>query len=46
MEGRDGTVVKKGDTIFRIEPDEYPEVVSEDEIASRRERMTLELLGG
>jgi biotin carboxyl carrier protein len=45
MEGREGTVVKKGDTIFKIEPDEQPEVVDEAEIAAQRERVTLELLG-
>jgi acetyl/propionyl-CoA carboxylase alpha subunit len=44
MEGRDGTVVKKGDVIFRIEPDEQPEVIDEEEIAARRERFTHELL--
>jgi biotin carboxyl carrier protein len=45
MEGRDGSVVKKGDVIFRIEPDEQPEIVSDEEIAARRRRRTLELLG-
>jgi len=44
MEGRDGFVVKKGDVIFRIEPDEQPEVISEEEVTARRERFTLELL--
>jgi biotin carboxyl carrier protein len=45
MDGREGVVVKKGDRIFRIEPDEHPEVVSDAEIAVRRERTTLGLLG-
>jgi hypothetical protein len=30
--------------IFRIEPDEQPEVIDEEEIAARRERFTHELL--
>jgi acetyl/propionyl-CoA carboxylase alpha subunit len=44
MEGRDGSVVKKGDVIFKIEPDEQPEVVSAEAIAARRKSLTLELL--
>jgi len=45
VEGRDASVVKKGDVLFRIEPDEHPEVVSDEEIAARREAVTLSLLG-
>ena len=45
MEHRDGSVIKKGDVIFKIAPDEQPEVVDEDEVASRRKKRTLELLG-
>jgi biotin carboxyl carrier protein len=45
MEDRDGSVIKKGDVIFKIAPDAQPEVVSEEEIASRRKKRTLELLG-
>ncbi len=45
MEGQDSVVVKKGDLIFRIEPDEQLEIVSDEEIASRRKSVTLGLLG-
>jgi len=44
MDDRDGTVVKKGDVIFKIEPDEQLEIVSPEEIAERRKRNTLALL--
>ena len=44
MEDSDGVVVKKGDRIFRIEPDEQPEILSDEEIAARRQAATLELL--
>ena len=44
MDDRDGAVVKKGDVIFKIEPDEQPEIVSPEEIAERRKRSTLALL--
>ncbi|MCA9509689.1 MAG: biotin carboxylase [Myxococcales bacterium] len=44
MDGKDGTVVKKGDVIFKIEPDEMPEVVSPAEIAARRKAVTAELM--
>lgn len=44
LDGRDGTVVKKGDVIFKIEPDEQPETVSPEEISERRHRETLALL--
>jgi len=45
MEGQDSVVVKKGDLIFRIEPDEQPDVLSEAEIAERRKAVTMGLLG-
>jgi hypothetical protein len=38
-------VVKKGDLIFKIAPDEQPEIESDEEIAARRKQVTLELLG-
>jgi len=44
MADRDGAVVKKGDVIFKIEPDEQPEVVSDEVIAARSKELTLELL--
>jgi acetyl/propionyl-CoA carboxylase alpha subunit len=44
MEGRDGTVVAKGQTIFRIEPDERTEPESESDRAARVRAATLALL--
>ena len=45
MEGKDGTVVAKGQRIFRIEPDERFEPESETAVASRRRTVTLGLIG-
>ena len=45
MHEGDATVVKKGQPIFRIEPDERIEPESPDAIASRVRETTLELLG-
>jgi biotin carboxyl carrier protein len=45
MRERDGTVVKKGQVIFRIEPDERLAVESPDAVAERRRSTTLALLG-
>ena len=45
MEGKDGTVVAKGQRIFRIEPDERFEPESESAVASRRRTVTLGLIG-
>jgi len=44
MAGRDGSVVKKGERIFVIEPDERRGPESADEIAARRREATLALL--
>jgi acetyl/propionyl-CoA carboxylase alpha subunit len=44
MEGRDGTVVAKGQTIFRIEPDERVEEEAPAARAARRREATLALL--
>ncbi|MFN8601744.1 MAG: biotin/lipoyl-containing protein [Candidatus Binatia bacterium] len=45
MENKDGTVVAKGQRIFRIEPDERFEPESETAVASRRRTVTLGLIG-
>jgi acetyl/propionyl-CoA carboxylase alpha subunit len=44
MEGKDGTVVAKGQTIFRIEPDERVEPESASDRAARIREATLALL--
>jgi biotin carboxyl carrier protein len=44
MAGRDGSVVKKGEAIFRIEPDERREPESAEAAAKRRREATLALL--
>ena len=44
MQGRDGSVVKKGEPIFRIEPDERREPESPEAAARRRRENTLALL--
>jgi len=44
MQGRDGTVVAKGQRIFRIEPDERFEPESASDVAARRRQVTLGLL--
>jgi biotin carboxyl carrier protein len=45
MKDSDGTMVKAGQKIFRIEPDEVIEEESPERIAARRRALTLELLG-
>jgi biotin carboxyl carrier protein len=45
MRDRDGHVVKKGQTIFRIEPDERVTAEPPDAVAARRRTTTLALLG-
>jgi len=45
MAGADGAVVKAGQAIFAIEPDEILVEESESEISARREAVTLEILG-
>ena len=45
MRDRDGTVVKKGQVIFRIEPDERLAVEPPEAVAVRRKSATLALLG-
>jgi acetyl/propionyl-CoA carboxylase alpha subunit len=45
MKGQDGAVVKKGQPIFRIEPDERPKLESPEEVAARVKATTLALLG-
>lgn len=44
MTDKDGSVVAKGQPIFKIEPDEKVEIASEEEIAKRRREVTLALL--
>ncbi|HEY8122563.1 MAG TPA: biotin/lipoyl-containing protein [Myxococcota bacterium] len=44
MVGRDGSVVKKGEAIFRIEPDERREQESPEAAAKRKREATLALL--
>jgi acetyl/propionyl-CoA carboxylase alpha subunit len=44
MQGKDGTVVAKGQRIFRIEPDERFEPESASDVAARRRQTTLGLL--
>jgi hypothetical protein len=44
MEGRDAAVVKKGQAIFKIEPDERVVQESPDDAAKRRREATLALL--
>ena len=45
MRDMDGHVVKKGQVIFRIEPDERVSTESEESVAARRRATTLSLLG-
>jgi biotin carboxyl carrier protein len=45
MRDQDGRVVKKGQVIFRIEPDERISSESPESIAARRHATTLALLG-
>ena len=44
MAGRDGSVVKKGEAIFRIEPDERREPETPEAAAKRKRDATLALL--
>jgi biotin carboxyl carrier protein len=44
MEGEDGAIVKAGQPIFRIEPDEVVEEESDEVIEARRRELTLSLL--
>ncbi len=45
LKDSDGAVVKAGQVIFEIEPDEVLIEESEADIAARRKRVTLEVLG-
>ena len=40
----DGVIIKKGQPIFKVTPDEKPEDVSDEELAARRAKSTQELL--
>ena len=40
----DGVIIKKGQPIFKVTPDEKPEDVSEEELAAQRAKSTQELL--
>jgi biotin carboxyl carrier protein len=40
----DGVIIKKGQPIFKVTPDEKPEDVSEEELAARRAKSTQDLL--
>jgi biotin carboxyl carrier protein len=44
MANRDGAIVKKGERVFAIEPDERREIESDEAIARRRRDATLALL--
>ena len=44
MAARDGSIVKKGERVFTIEPDERRELESDEEVARRRREATLALL--
>jgi multidrug efflux pump subunit AcrA (membrane-fusion protein) len=44
MKGLDGTVVAKGQVIFRIEPDERVDEESPESLSARRRAATLALL--
>ena len=44
MQDADGSIVKAGQLIFRIEPDEVVEEEPEDVIVARRRELTLSLL--
>lgn len=46
VQGADGSVVKKGQVIFRIEPDERVETESPEAARQRRHELTESLLGG
>ncbi len=46
MQDADGTVVHAGQRIFEIEPDEIVVEESEADLRARRQRVTLQLLGG
>ena len=46
MEGLEGSVVKAGQIIFAIEPDEVLVEESEADISARRKRVTLDVMGG
>ena len=45
MADRDGSIVKKGERVFTIEPDERREPESDEQAARRRREATLALLG-
>jgi hypothetical protein len=40
----DGVIIKKGQPIFKVTPNERPEVLSEAEIRARREASTAVLM--
>ena len=44
MADRDGSIVKKGERVFAIEPDERRELESDEALARRRREATLALL--
>ena len=44
MTNRDGAIVKKGERVFAIEPDERRELESDEAIARRRRDATLAFL--
>jgi multidrug efflux pump subunit AcrA (membrane-fusion protein) len=45
MTGQDGAIVRKGQVIFRIEPDERIEEETPAQVQERRGRVTSGLLG-
>lgn len=45
MENSDGKIVTKGQTLFKVEPDEVVKEETEEEIIQRKKKVTLELLG-
>jgi len=44
MEGADGTVVSKGQTLFKVTPDEKFEEVDPKEVIKRRQKKTMQLM--
>jgi len=45
MENSDGKIVTKGQTLFKVQPDEFVKEETHEEILDRRKKATLEILG-
>jgi hypothetical protein len=44
LENADGKIITKGQTIFKITPDEVMKEESEDEVLARKKQVSVELL--